>query len=103
LADLLWSCTTGTGLPDLPYFAATILNLPAPKSINLSEKVKTYILGLSPQTYATLDAAGKFSGLRSGLPHRLLQEVSLATKPLIRLLGKAHGTVEWTPDESKQL
>jgi len=104
LGNLLWSSTATTGLPDLPSFSSFgFLHLPAPKTINVRARVRNYILSLPFQTFAILDAAGKVSGLQSGPAHRLIHEVSVGSRAPFQLLEMPNGTIDWTPEQSKQL
>jgi hypothetical protein len=104
LGELLWSQRAANSLPERPGFAVFgFLHLPAPASVDVRSAVKNHILTLTSEGVVSRNAEGRPSISVRWQEQPMIFEVSLASKPIIPLLGETHGTVEWTQDEAKQL
>jgi hypothetical protein len=102
--ELLWSERAASNLPDLPGFAIFgFLHLPAPASVDVPSLVKNHILTLTVHGAVSQDALGRTTIMHSDLEQPLIFEASLASKPIVQLVGEAWGSVEWTQQEAKQL
>jgi hypothetical protein len=103
-ARLLWDKTEAGGIPQRPaYAASSMLHLPVPPDADVVLALKRYILNLRPQQATGQDATGK--SVRVVNPHTepFIQEVALASKPVVQLPWEFVGKVDWEDSESKQL
>src|ERR1022692_14062 len=104
LGELLWSKRTASNLPDRPGFAVFgFLHFPAPADVDVPSVVKSYILELSSKGAVTRDESGRTVIGISSTEQPLIFEASLASKPIVRLIGEEQGTLDWTSEEAKQL
>jgi hypothetical protein len=104
LGELLWSERTASNLPDRHGFAAlAFLHLPSPPGVDVPPLVKRYILSLSSKGAATRDETGRISIAIGSAEQPLIFEASIASKPIVQLIGEERGTLDWTSEEAEQL
>ncbi len=102
--DLLWEHTTENNLPDLPNLALfNCLHLPSPHEVKVKSRLKQQLLTLKPQESVSL--SGSSINIVSSGKHedQMIHEVSIASKPVIRLPSDPQGKIEWELSEVNQL
>ena len=104
LGTQLWKVTGAYGLPDLPdLYSYNFFLLPAPRSIDAVSKVKEYLLTLGSAKSPEQTATSSEEPDEGEADHKMVAEVSRATKPAVQLPNIAEGKVEWNSDETKEL
>jgi SIR2-like domain len=104
LGELLWDGVPAGAFPSLNHLAAFgFLRLPAPANVDVHAAYKRYLFAL-PVTGSvqTKEGGGRVFAFGGERPS-LISEVAFASKPMIKLRGEEGGTIEWTPEEGKQL
>jgi hypothetical protein len=103
-AKLLWSRKAANGLPDRSDIAAvSYLLLPSPVGEDVPTLIKAHILAVPLRCAVEKNEKGDTCIKRPWHVEPMINEASLASKPLIRLYEEAEGTIQWTGFESKAL
>ena len=103
LGMLLWSKTNDHGLPDLrDIHGFGYLDLPAPPSINVSAKIKDYILTFISESISE-DPQTNTTTIGGSRENPMLLNMAMASKAAVQLTGEPRGTVEWNWKETMDL
>ena len=103
LGMLLWSKTNEYGLPDLQVHGFGYLDLPAPSNINVSAKIKDYILTFISRSTSE-DPQTNTTAIGGSLENpMLLLNMAMASRAIVQLTEETRGTVEWTWKETMDL
>ena len=102
--DLLWENTTAVGFPNLP--GSTLFNylhLPSPSQINVTSTLKRHLLSLNPQKSFSVEDSNVSVRPPNDTEDQMIQEISQASTPFIRLPEEAQGKIEWNLAEAREL
>ena len=103
LGMLLWSKTNEYGLPDLQdIHDFGYLDLPAPSDINVSARIKDYILTFISKSTSE-DPQTNTTAIGGSLENLMLLNMAMASKAIVQLTEEPRGTVEWTWKETMDL
>ena len=103
MAHLIWRDTAEDGFPNLPgVFRYVYGHLPIPPSIEVKEKVRSYLLDGKPLRSVSVQDSG-----RTTVSHTLFDsfilEMAYASKPIVHIPYEPKGFVDWSRDETKML
>lgn len=102
LGKLLWEQRRPDGLPDFPLSSVVVLwRLPHPPKVDTKAVARSYILSLGSDGFVHREEGMNLTVGMGGHPRPLIQEVFMASKPLIQLADEAKGELEWTLEESR--
>ena len=101
-SSILWKHTAQDEFPDLPSVdRAYFLHLPAPRGIDVVDKVRTLLLGGTPRRSVTDKPDGRISVRDS--PEPLIRAIARASMPMIHVPYEWKGSVDWSGEEAKML
>ena len=103
MATLLWRKTVVDGFPDLPdLLRFSYGHLPVPAHINVIAKIRSYLLGGTPQRSVTVKQDGGIT-VRAIPPDPLILEMAYVSKPIVHVPSEPMGFIEWSRDETRIL
>ena len=103
MATLLWRKTVVDGFPDLPdLLRFSYGHLPVPAHINVIAKIRSYLLGGTPQRSVTVKQDGGIT-VRAIPPDPLILEMAYVSKPIVHVPYEPMGFIEWSRDETRIL
>ena len=103
LGILLWSKTNEYGLPDLRnIYSFGYLDLPAPPTIDVSAKVKDYILNFISKSISE-DSQTNAIAIGGSQENPILLNMAMASKAIVQITEESKETVEWTWKETMDL
>ena len=102
--SILWQHTARDGFPDLPDVGRVyFLYWPAPRQINVVEKVRTHLLGATPQKSVTDVPGGRISVRDTQDTDATIDAIAHATIPIVHIPDESKGFVNWSKEDTKIL
>ena len=102
--SILWRHTGRDGFPDLPdvdrvYF----LDCPAPRQIDVVERLRTHLLGATPQKSVTDVPGGRISVRDTQETDAAIDAIARASIPIVHIPEESKGFVNWSKEDTKIL
>ena len=102
IGSILWKHTARDGFPDLPGVDRVMfLYCPTPKEVDIVDKLRTHLLGGTPQESVTDIPGGRISVRDS--PDPLILAMARASRPIIHVPYEWKGLIDWSRKDAKIL
>ena len=102
LGSILWKHTARDGFPDLPGVDRVMfLYYPTPTEVDIVDKLRTHLLGETPQESVTDIPGGRISVKNS--PDPLILAMARASRPIIHVPYEWKGLIDWSRKDTKIL
>ena len=102
--SILWKHTAKDGFPDLPDVGRVyFLYWPAPAQINVVEKLRTHLLGATPQKSVTDARGGRITVRATQHTDAVIDSIARASIPIVHIPNESEGFVNWSNEDTKIL